>query len=83
MFRSRPNGSIQAVVETLDRLSATAVRYGPGGKHVLMPNLKWCQALDLLFGSSEIKFMSEPLGPALKQRPNKCPATTRKAGRLR
>jgi hypothetical protein len=68
MFRARPNDSIRAVVKALDRLTGTAIRYGPGGKHVFMQNLKSCRVVDLLLGSGGIELMSEPLGPELNHR---------------
>ena len=73
MFRARPNDSIRAVVKALDRLSGTAIRYGPGGKHVFMQNLKSCRVVDLLLGSGGIELMSEPLGPELNQRLEQVP----------
>ena len=73
MFRARPNDSIRAVVKALDRLSGIAIRYGPGGKHVFMENLKSCRVVDLLLGFGGIELMSEPLGPELNQRLEQVP----------
>jgi len=72
-FRARPNESILAVVKALDRLSGTAVRYGPGGKHVFTQNLNSCPVVRLLFGSAEIELISEPLALELRQRLEKVP----------
>ena len=73
ILRTRPNESVQTLVKTLDRLSSAAIRYGPGGKHVFIQNLKSCPVADLLFGSGGIELISEPLGPELKQRLEQVP----------
>ena len=72
-FRARPNESIRTVVKALDRLSGTAIRYGPGGKHVFMQNLNSCRVVRLLFDSTEIELISEPLARELRQRLEKVP----------
>ena len=73
VFRTCPNESVQTLVKTLDRLSSTAIRYGPGGKHVFIQNLKSWPVADLLFGSGGIELISEPLGPELRQRLEQVP----------
>jgi hypothetical protein len=73
IFPQRPNESIQSVLKALDRLSGTAIRYGRGGKHVFMQNLKSCLVVDLLFGSGGIELMSEPLAPEINQRLEQVP----------
>ena len=50
IFPQRPNESVQRVLKALDRLSGTAIRYGPGAKHMFMRNLKSCRVVDLLLG---------------------------------
>jgi hypothetical protein len=73
IFRTRRNESIQRLVRTLDRLSRTAARYGPGGKRVFAQNLKSCPVADLLFGSNSLELTSEPLGSELSQRLEQVP----------
>jgi hypothetical protein len=73
IFPQRPNESVQRVLKALDRLSRTAIRYGPGAKHMFMRNLKSCRVVDLLLGPGGIKLMSEPLRPEINQRLEQVP----------
>jgi hypothetical protein len=73
IFLQRPNEAIQTALKALDRLSGTAIRYGPGGKHVFMQNLKSCRVVDLLLGPGGIELMSEPLEPEINQRLEQVP----------